>query len=74
MDIEEENIDAIISDAVESKIVQLVDSTIVFNTENLFVICGDLLKWAKNVGTKNGVVVMIYRFETATTKLGIPTP
>jgi hypothetical protein len=32
------------------------------------------LKWAKNVGTKNGVVVMIYRFETATTKLGIPTP
>jgi hypothetical protein len=52
MDIEEENIDAIISDAVESKIVQLVDSTIVFNTENLFVICGDLLKWAKNVGTK----------------------
>jgi hypothetical protein len=72
MGIEEENIDAI-SDGVESKNVQLVDSTVVFTTEKLFVICGDLLKWAKNVGTKNGIVV-IYRFETATTKLGLPTP
>ncbi|KEH36851.1 otubain, putative [Medicago truncatula] len=57
---EEENVDAVFND-VKLENPQLVDSTVVFTTDKVFAARGDLLKWAKNVGKQNGVVVVIYR-------------
>ncbi|XP_024632656.2 uncharacterized protein [Medicago truncatula] len=69
---EEENVDAVFND-VKLENPQLVDSTVVFTTDKVFAARGDLLKWAKNVGKQNGVVVVIYRSETATAKPGTRT-
>lgn len=62
MDIREENTD-----------VQLVDSTSVFTTNEVFATRVDLLKWTKKAGKENGVVVVIYRSEVATAKPGTRT-
>ncbi|XP_073221241.1 uncharacterized protein [Cicer arietinum] len=46
----------------------MVDLTDVFNTGMMFDTRDDLLKWARNVGRENGVVVVIFRSENATTR------
>ncbi|XP_004490176.1 uncharacterized protein [Cicer arietinum] len=48
--------------------VVMVDLTDVFSTNMMFDTRDDLLKWARNVGRENRIVVVIFRFETATTR------
>ncbi|XP_004516692.1 uncharacterized protein [Cicer arietinum] len=45
----------------------MVDLTDAFSTDVKFDTRDDLLKWARNVGRENGIVVVIFRSETATT-------
>ncbi|XP_004500027.1 uncharacterized protein [Cicer arietinum] len=46
----------------------MVDLTDVFSTDMMFDTRDNLLKWARNVGRENGVVVVIFRSENATTR------
>ncbi|XP_004512852.1 uncharacterized protein [Cicer arietinum] len=46
----------------------MVILTDVFSTGMMFDTRDDLLKWARNVGRENGVVVVIFRSENATTR------
>ncbi|XP_073219693.1 uncharacterized protein [Cicer arietinum] len=46
----------------------MVDLTDVFSTGMMFDTRDDLLKWARNVGRENGVVVVIFRSENATAR------
>ncbi|XP_004506467.1 PKS-NRPS hybrid synthetase cheA-like [Cicer arietinum] len=46
----------------------MVDLNDVFSTDMMFDTRDDLLKWARNVGRENGVVVVIFRSENATAR------
>ncbi|XP_073222507.1 uncharacterized protein [Cicer arietinum] len=46
----------------------MVDLTDVFSTGMMFDTRDDLLKWARNVGRENGVVVVIFRSENGTAR------
>nr|XP_027185926.1 uncharacterized protein LOC101509803 [Cicer arietinum] len=60
----EPNFDAM-NDGVEPVMIDLTD---VFTTGMLFDTRDELLKWARNVGRENGIVVVIFRSETATAR------
>ncbi|XP_004509805.1 uncharacterized protein [Cicer arietinum] len=60
----EPNFDAM-NDGVEPVMIDLTD---VFTTGMLFDTRDELLKWARNVGRENGIVVMIFRSETTTAR------
>ncbi|XP_004490281.1 uncharacterized protein [Cicer arietinum] len=46
----------------------MVDLTDVFSIDMMFDTRDDLLKWARNVGRENRIVVVIFRSENATTR------
>ncbi|XP_073222614.1 uncharacterized protein [Cicer arietinum] len=60
----EPNFDAM-NDRVEPVMIDLTD---VFTTGMLFDTRDELLKWARNVGRENGIVVVIFRSENATAR------
>ncbi|XP_073220689.1 uncharacterized protein [Cicer arietinum] len=60
----EPNFDAM-NDGVEPVMIDLTD---VFTTGMMFDTRDELLKWARNVGRENGIVVMIFRSEIATAR------
>nr|XP_004507516.1 protein FAR-RED ELONGATED HYPOCOTYL 3-like [Cicer arietinum] len=60
----EPNFDAM-NDGVEPVMIDLID---VFTTGMMFDTRDELLKWARNVGRENGIVVVIFRSETATAR------
>ncbi|XP_004516717.1 uncharacterized protein [Cicer arietinum] len=60
----EPNFDAM-NDGVEPVMIDLTD---VFTTGMMFDTRDELLKWARNVGRENGIVVVIFRSETATAR------
>ncbi|XP_073222483.1 uncharacterized protein [Cicer arietinum] len=60
----EPNFDAM-NDEVEPVMIDLTD---VFTTGMMFDTRDELLKWARNVGRENGIVVVIFRSETATAR------
>ncbi|XP_004489620.1 uncharacterized protein [Cicer arietinum] len=60
----EPNFDAM-NDGVEPVMIDLTD---VFTTGMMFDTRDELLKWARNVGRENEIVVVIFRSETATTR------
>ncbi|XP_073219701.1 uncharacterized protein [Cicer arietinum] len=68
-DDEEPNFDTM-NERVEPVMIDLTD---VFTTDMMLDTRDDLLKWARNVGRENGIVVVIFRSETATARPRIKT-
>ncbi|XP_027191105.1 uncharacterized protein [Cicer arietinum] len=60
----EPNFDAM-NDGVEPVMIDLTD---VFTPDMMFDTRDELLKWVRNIGRENGIVVVIFRSKTATAR------